>query len=202
MGSFDTYPEIVFLNPDNVTGKQNIDNPMQGNRSVSIEEFNNLAYPRDIDVQLVIYDDEHRWIFVHQPKFNSTRKDNPTDLFVPSKLFQFATSDDARLNQPMALYYFSPTSRGSRVVSGKAKEWWIDKYQRKNPANQIGLADVVFPSVPLKLDALTVDSKATPGQPTLRCHYSHTQFNLGWMDAGSRGGPSEAYRKNCEPYNG
>ncbi|WP_431824967.1 hypothetical protein [Burkholderia sp. F1] len=204
MGSFDSYPEVVFLNPENLADNKKTGKPARGNRYIQFEEFNNLAYPQDLNVQLVIYDDDHQWIFVNQPKFNSDRTDNPTDLFVPSKLFHFESGDDARLNQAMALYYATPKTApiGYRVVSGKAAEWWIDKYKTKNFANQIGLADVVFPSVPLKLDTLTVDSKAVAGKPTLLCHYSHTQFNLGWMDAGQHGGPSEADRKDCEPYRG
>ena len=56
--------------------------------------------------------------------------------------------------------------------------------------------------MPLKLDTLTLDGKTVSGQPTLRCYYSHTQFNLGWLDSGPRGAPSEAYRNRCDPYPG
>ncbi|WP_322066818.1 hypothetical protein [Burkholderia ubonensis] len=48
----------------------------------------------------------------------------------------------------------------------------------------------------------TPAAKAVAGKPTLLCHYSHTQFNLGWMDAAQHSGPSEADRKYCEPYRG
>ncbi|WP_412530296.1 hypothetical protein [Burkholderia lata] len=204
MGSFDNYPEIVFSIPKNLTGHRNYDEADDNNRYVKIEEFNTLAYPQDLNVKLVIYDDTHQWIFIDQPKFKPDRSDNPTDLFIPSKLFRFEASDDARLNQPMALYYVSPATRptGYRVVSGKAAETWINKYKIKYPAHQIGLADVTFPSVPLTLDTRTVESRTVSGKPTLQCHYSSTQFNLGWMDAAQRGGPSEAKRKSCEPYQG
>ena len=40
--------------------------------------------------------------------------------------------------------------------------------------------------MPLKLDTLTLDGKTVSGQPTLRCYYSHTQFNLGWLDRVAR----------------
>ncbi|WP_179401451.1 hypothetical protein [Burkholderia guangdongensis] len=204
MGSFDDYPEIVLSNPKNLVDNNNINGPALDNRYTKIEDFNDLAHPVNIDVQLVIYDDDHQWIFANQPKFNSDRKNPPTDLFIPSKLFQFEASDDARLNQPMALYYSGPNMipHGYRVVSGNAVKWWTDKYNIKHYANQIALADVMFPSVPLKLDTLTVDSKTVPTRPTLLCHYSHTQFNLGWMDAAQHGPPSEADRKGCEPYHG
>ncbi|WP_144029983.1 MULTISPECIES: hypothetical protein [Burkholderia] len=204
MGSFDTYPEIVFSIPKNLTDHRNYDAAANTTRYVKIEEFNTLAYPQDLNVKLVIYDDTHQWIFIDQPKFKPDRTDNPTDLFIPSKLFRFEASDDARLNQPMALYYVSPATAptGYRVVSGKAAESWIDKYKIKYPAHQIGLADVTFPSAPLTLDTRTVESRTVSGQPTLQCRYSSTQFNLGWMDTAQRGGPSEAERKGCEPYQG
>jgi len=197
MGAFNNYPEIVFAIPDELVADK-------GNRDPSymqIEDYNSLASPVAIDIQLVVYDDEHQWIFARQPKPNYERKNYPTDLFVPSDLFRFSGGDDVRLHQSMALYYVSlktaPT--GYRVVSGKAAEYWVGKFNIKYRADQIALADVTFPSVPLTLDALTVDDKSVAGKPTLLCHYSSTQFNLGWMDAAQHREPSEEDRKNCEP---
>ncbi|CAM3312059.1 Lipoprotein [Burkholderia ubonensis] len=203
MGSFDLYPEIVFLNPEILIKNTNPDGAAHGIRNIEIDDINTLAHPQNLNVKLVIYDDDHQWVFVNQPKYNSDRTDNPTDLFVPSKLFRLETGDDARLNQPMALYYSGPKmpSRGYRVVSGKAAEWWVDYYKIKHDAHQIGLADVMFPTVPVKLDTLTVDSKTVPGKPTLLCHYSYTNFYVGWLDS-PRGGPSETHRDDCEPYRG
>jgi hypothetical protein len=171
-------------------------------RSVQIEDRNSLAQPDYIDVQLVIYDDDHRWIFINTSKLNHDTLDRPTAEFVPSKLFHFENADDPRLNQPVELFYSTPemTSRGYRVVSGKAAEWRVDAYNMKFHAEQIGIADITFPSAPLKLDTRTTSSTTVAGNATLLCHYSHTQFNLEWMDAGERGGTSEAYRKRCEPF--
>ncbi|CAB3969273.1 hypothetical protein BLA9940_00151 [Burkholderia aenigmatica] len=202
VGSFGHHPKIVLADPEELLSKNSAYRYVQGSRDMHIESFNDLVYPADIDVQLVIYDDDHQWVFVNPPKFKPNTGEHPTDLYVPSKLFHFEAGNDARLNQPMALYYTQTrmSFTGYRVVSGKAEEWWLDKYQVKHPANQITLAEVVFPSVPLKLDTLTLDDKTVSGAPTLRCRYSHTQFNLGWLDSGPRGGPSEAYRKGCDPY--
>ena len=98
----------------------------------------------------------------------------------------------------MALYYTGRRQAiGRRVVSGTAE--WQSKTRLVNP---ISLADVEFPSVPLKLDTLTLDGKTVSGQPTLRCYYSHTQFNLGWLDSGPRGAPSEPTGTDAIPIPG
>ncbi|VWC22994.1 hypothetical protein BLA14095_05866 [Burkholderia lata] len=201
MGAFDNYPEIVFAIPDDLVADKGNRDPGWGRRYRQIEDYNSLASPVAIDIQLVVYDDEHQWIFARQPKPDSRRKDYPTDLFVPSDLFRFSGGDDVRLHQSMALYYVSPKTApiGYRVVSGKAAEYWVGNYNIKYRSHQIALADVTFPSAPLTLDALTVDDKSVTGKPTLLCHYSYTQFNLGWMDATPNIGPSEEDRKNCEP---
>ncbi|WP_420211430.1 hypothetical protein ACN8ZM_28660 [Burkholderia aenigmatica] len=201
MGAFDNYPEIVFAIPDDLVADKRNRDPGWARRYSQIEDYNSLASPVAIDIQLIVYDDEHQWIFARQPKPDSRRKDYPTDLFVPSDLFRFSGGDDVRLHQSMALYYVSPKTApiGYRVVSGKAAEYWVGDYNIKYRAHQIALADVTFPSVPLTLDALTVDDKSAAGKPTLLCHYSYTQFNLGWMDAAQNSGPSEEDRKNCEP---
>jgi hypothetical protein len=202
MGSFGYYPDVIFLDPDKLENNDRNGWPVPDLRSVQIEDRNSLAQPDYIDVQLVIYDDDHRWIFINTPKLNHDTLDRPTAEFVPSKLFHFENADDPRLNQPMELFYSTPemASRGYRVVSGKAAEWRVDAYNMKFHAEQIGIADITFPSAPLKLDTRTTSSTTVAGNATLLCHYSHTQFNLGWMDAGERGGPSEAYRKRCEPF--
>ncbi|VWD43675.1 hypothetical protein BLA39750_05573 [Burkholderia lata] len=200
LGSFGHHPEIVLANPQDLFSDKHPGYPAQGVLRLAIEDFNELVYPGDIDVQLVIYEDDHQWVFTNPPKFKPRTGDHPKDLFVPGKLFHFEAGDDARLNQPMALYYTGrgQGSIGRRVVSGDAAQWW----SKKNRVNPVSLADVEFPSVPLKLDTLTLDGKTMSGQPTLRCYYSHTQFNLGWLDSGPRGGPSEAYRTRCDPYPG
>ncbi|WP_155774251.1 hypothetical protein [Burkholderia pseudomultivorans] len=202
MGAFGRYPEIVLANPGYLANNKNTSSSPPEVLYRKVEDFNTLAYPGNIDIQLVIYDDDHQWIFANQPEFHPDLKDPPTDLFVPGKLFRFEASDDARLNRPMALYYSSPklAPSGYRVVAGKAAEWRIDKYRTKHDARQIALADVVFPAVPLKLDTLAVDSKTVSTRPTLRCRYSHTQFNLGWLDAAQHGAPTEKDRKGCAPY--
>lgn len=201
MGAFNNYPEIVFAIPDDLVADKGNRDPGWARRYTQIEDYNSLAIPVAIDIQLVVYDDEHQWIFARQPQPKSERKDYPTDLFVPSDLFRFSGGDDVRLHQSMALYYVSPKTAptGYRVVSGKAAEYWVGDFNIKYKANQIALADVIFPSVPLTLDALTVDDKSVAGKPTLLCHYSYIQFNLGWMDAAQHRGPSEEDRKNCEP---
>ncbi|MEK7912589.1 hypothetical protein AAB988_04160 [Burkholderia contaminans] len=201
MGAFDNYPEIVFAIPDDLVADKRNRDPGWARRYRQIEDYNSLASPVAIDIQLVVYDDEHQWIFARQPKPDYRRKDYPTDLFVPSDLFRFSGGDDVRLHQSMALYYVSPKTApiGYRVVSGKAAEYWVGNYNIKYRAHQISLADITFPSAPLTLDSLTVDDKSVTGKPTLLCHYSYTQFNLGWMDATPNSRPSEEDRKNCEP---
>lgn len=202
MGAFDRYPEIVLANPGYLASNKNTSSAPREVLYRKVDDFNTLVYPGDIDIQLVIYDDDHQWIFANQPRFGREIKDPPTDLFVPAKLFRFDASDDARLNQPMALYYSSPklAPSGYRVVSGQAAQWRIDKYNIKHDARQIALADVMFPAGPLALDTRTVDSRTVSAAPTLLCRYSHTQFNLGWMDAAQHGAPTEKDRKGCEPY--
>lgn len=195
MGSFDHYPEITFAVPKDLVASRE-----KPNSYTMLEDFNDIVYPADIEIQLVIYDDDHQWIFANQPKFKSDGKKHPSDLFIPSKLFHFE-ADDARLHRPMALYYVSPQRRpvGNRVIAGQAAESEQD-IKIRNLDRKIALVDVPFPSVPLKLDTATVDSTTVAGQPTLACDYSHTQFNLGWMDAAQHSPPSEANRKRCEPY--
>ncbi|WP_175001676.1 hypothetical protein [Burkholderia lata] len=196
MGTFGHYPEITFAIPTELVSSK-----AMHNRYTQLEDFNDIVYPADIDVQLVIYDDDHQWIFSNQPNFKSDGKKHPTDLFIPAKLFRFDTNDDARLHRPMALYYVSTVTRpiGYRVIAGHA----VESQQNKTPRLghwQIALADITFPSSTLKLDTATADTRTVAGQPTLACDYSHTQFNLGWMDEAHHSPPSEAYRNGCEPY--
>ncbi|WP_159068961.1 hypothetical protein [Burkholderia metallica] len=198
LGSFGHHPLIVLANPQDLFGDKHPGDAAQGTRRLSIEDFNKLVYPGDIDVQLVIYDDDHQWVFTNPPQFKPRTGDHPKDLFVPRKLFRFEASDDARLNRPMALYYAAhgEASISRRVVAGDAAQWW----RKESLVNPVSLADVVFPSTPLELDTLTLDDKTVSGQPTRRCYYSHTQFNLGWLDSGPRSGPSEDDRDRCDPY--
>lgn len=72
MGSFDHYPEITFAIPKDLVASRE-----KPNSYTMLEDFNDIVYPADIEIQLVIYDDDHQWIFANQPKFKSDEKKTP-----------------------------------------------------------------------------------------------------------------------------
>ena len=59
----------MLVNPQDLFNDKHPGYPVQSVIRLAIEDFNELVYPGDIDVQLVIYEDDHQWVFTNPPKF-------------------------------------------------------------------------------------------------------------------------------------
>lgn len=161
-------------------------------------------HPAELRVQLVIYDDNHQWIFTDPFEFNKDIDLPPPELFIPGKLFHFDILEDERLTRPMALFYADLTKSyiADLVVSGKAKKWVTTKYKTKSPAHQISISDIPFPSVALRIDNRTVAGEDMQAKPTLLCHYGSVEFGIGLFGELNSQPPTEKHRKDCEPFHG
>ncbi len=138
------------------------------------------------EIQLVVYDDQHVWIFA-----SSVDKQGATDLYVPEKLFHFKGDIRALMSQPMLLYYDDDVSQGNarRVVANEmdASRGHRIPFKQMPLPNEFFEVDPVAFRRPVRRDQL----------PTVLCHYSESEFHASMLDDYQRRAPE---LKSCKPF--
>ena len=84
---FGHHPKIVLVNPQDLFNDKHPGYPVQSVIRLAIEDFNELVYPGDIDVQLVIYEDDHQWVFTNPPKFKPRTETTRMTCSFPASFF-------------------------------------------------------------------------------------------------------------------